>query len=160
MGLIILLLAIPTAISKSTFLIKNDWQERTIELIEKLEGFSPAPYLCEGGLLTIGFGTKAESKIQLITPEEARQKVKDYLYNITFKKIEKYNLTDNQKIALSSFDYNTNKMDKLFVDNILHCEKILKYTKVCNKEGCKELNGLVKRRKIEYDLCINNYNKD
>lgn len=105
-------------------------------------------------MLSIGYGTRAKYEGQTITEEDARKEVFNYLQNVTYKRLEKYDLTDSQKIALASFDYNTNKVEKLFNNGKLECQRILKYVNVCNEDGCKPLYGLQKRRLKEYNLCI------
>lgn len=104
--------------------------------------------------MSIGYGTRAVSIDQTITEAQAKEKLVEYLYSVTYKKLEKYNLTESQKIALSSFDYNTNKVDKLFVEGKLDCKRLLKYVNVCKDGVCTPVAGLQKRRLEEYNLCI------
>ena len=58
---------------------------------------------------------------------------------MTYKRLEKYDLTDSQKIALASFDYNTNKVENLFNNGKLECQRILKYVNVCNEEKIERI---------------------
>lgn len=125
------------------------------------EGFRAKPYICKGGMLTIGYGTKAISSNDIVDKEEATKRLRDYLNEVTYKKIVRYNIkpTPNQLIAISSFDFNTNKMINLInEDKTINCDKILLYNKVKVKttDGYKYevSSGLNKRRIKEYNICI------
>lgn len=114
-----------------------------------------------GGMLTVGYGTKAKDINDVIDKEEGIKRLRQYLNEVTYKKIKRYNLklNENQLIAVSSFDFNTNKLIKLVKNNKIDCEKILLYNKVNVKQsdGTYKLQyseGLDKRRKKEYSLCI------
>lgn len=124
------------------------------------EGFRSKPYTCKGGMLTIGYGTKAKSINDIVDKSEAQKRLREYLNNITYKKIARYNIhpTTNQLIALSSFDFNTNKMINLInEDKSINCDKILLYNKIKVKtdNGYEYIvsEGLNKRRIKEYNIC-------
>lgn len=132
------------------------------QFIMNEESFRSKPYTCLGGILTVGYGTRAKSNKDIVTKAEAQLRLREYLNNITYKKIAKYKvyLTRNQLIAVSSFDFNTDKLVKLIKeDKTIDCEKILKYNKVKQKQDdgsykLVESEGLSKRRLKEYHLCI------
>lgn len=129
-----------------------------MEFIQNQEGFNPKPYYCDGKQLSSGFGTRSNGN-EIISKDEADKRMRKYLDDITWKKFDfsKIKATDAQKIALGSFDYNTDKGLNLIIDGKVNCQKILLYDKVCEKVNgkkiCKKNYGLEKRRKIEYDLC-------
>ena len=100
--------------------------------------------------MSIGYGTKALSKDDFVTKDIARKRLQEYLESVTYKKIEKYNLTDSQKIAFSSFDYNTGRGHKLLQNGKINCKKILLYNKVKGKVNSQ----IDQRRHEEYNLCI------
>lgn len=118
----------------------------------KHEAFRAKAYKCQGNRLSIGYGTSAVSIHQTISESKAQYELRRYLNNVSYKKIEKYNLklTPNQLIAASSFDYNTNKLEKIIVGHSINCNKILKYNTIKGKPN----NGLTKRRFEEYSLCL------
>lgn len=127
------------------------------------EGFRDRVYKCLGGVKTIGFGTKAKSDDEVITKEEGQHRLRKYLNDITYKKIEKYHIkitNESQLVSIASFDYNTDKLLKIVnSDNTIDCKKILLYNKVksIKEDGSVEykvIDNLDKRRHREYELCI------
>ena len=127
------------------------------------EGFRDRVYKCLGGVKTIGFGTKAKYDEEVITKEEGQYRLRKYLNDITYKKIEKYNIkitNESQLVSIASFDYNTDKLLKIVnTDNTIDCKKILLYNKIrtIKEDGSIEYkvnNILDKRRQREYQLCI------
>ena len=124
------------------------------------EGFRSKPYVCKGGMLTIGYGTKAESINDIVDEAEAINRLRKYLNDVTYKKIARYNIhpNPNQLIAITSFDFNTNKMINLInEDKTINCDKILLYNKIKVKtdNGYEYIvsEGLNKRRIKEYNIC-------
>lgn len=130
--------------------------------IKKEEGFRSKVYVCLGGVNTIGYGTKAKSLDEVIDEEEATKRMRSYLENITYKRIKDLNVkyNSNQLIAISSFDFNTNKLDKIINnDGTINCEKIKLYNKIKkkNEDGSYSYvanDNLTQRRLREYNLCI------
>lgn len=130
--------------------------------IKKEEGFRNKVYVCLGGVNTIGYGTRAKNVDEVIDEEEATKRMRSYLENITYQKIKKLNVkyNSNQLIAISSFDFNTNKLDKIInTDGTINCEKIKLYNKikVKNEDGSYSYvtNKVLNERRLrEYDLCV------
>lgn len=130
--------------------------------IKKEEGFRNKVYVCLGGVNTIGYGTRAKNVDEVIDEEEATKRMRSYLENVTYQKIKKLNVkyNSNQLIAISSFDFNTNKLDKIInSDGTINCEKIKLYNKikVKNEDGSYSYvtNKVLNERRLrEYDLCI------
>lgn len=159
---IILLLSCNNITSNQSYTIDGYIVNESVEtFIQQEEGFRAKPYICKGGILTIGYGTKAISLNDIVDKEEAAKRLRDYLNEVTYKKIVRYNIkpTPNQLIAISSFDFNTNKMINLInKDKTINCDKILLYNKVKVKtsDGYKYevSSGLNKRRIKEYNICI------
>jgi lysozyme len=137
-----------------------------LELVKSFEGFSEKPYLCSGGVWTIGYGTTRMSdgtKITQFSPSCTRDEAEEWLlYNISFaeKRVMKYckvPLNDNQISALTSFVYNVgsgafkastlrrriNESD--FVD-------VPRQLARWNKAGGKIVKGLSRRREAESRL--------
>ena len=130
--------------------------------IKKEEGFRNKVYVCLGGVNTIGYGTRAKNVDEVIDEEEATKRMRSYLENVTYQKIKKLNVkyNSNQLIAISSFDFNTNKLDKIInTDGTINCEKIKLYNKikVKNEDGSYSYvtNKVLNERRLrEYDLCV------
>lgn len=130
--------------------------------IKKEEGFRNKVYVCLGGVNTIGYGTRAKNVDEVIDEEEATKRMRSYLEDVTYQKIKKLNVkyNSNQLIAISSFDFNTNKLDKIInTDGTINCEKIKLYNKikVKNEDGSYSYvtNKVLNERRLrEYDLCV------
>jgi len=138
-----------------------------VDMIASFEGFRGKAY-DDFGQLSIGYGTKATSKNQTMTEEEARKELTKQVMQartIVLKAAEefRYDWSDNQVDALTSFTYNngagglrqllTGGKEGARGDDIIS-EKILEY----NKAGGKVLPGLTKRRQAEADLFTQGYN--
>lgn len=128
------------------------------KFIMGFESFRSKPYKCLGGMLTVGYGTRALNNNDIIDEQEAQHRLRKYLNNITYKKIKRYNLkltSLEQLIAISSFDFNTNKLKSIInEDNTINCDKILEYNKVRTNNTYKYSSGLNNRRQKEYELCV------
>ncbi len=132
--------------------------EKGIALIKSFEGCHLTAYLCPAGVWTIGYGHTAGVKEgQVITQAQADNFLKEDL-----AKHEKYvtatglSLNQNQFDALVSFTYNcgNGNLKTLIANRTLAeiAEAILLY----NKSKGKVLDGLVKRRKAEQTLFLEN----
>ena len=128
-----------------------------IELIKKYEGCRLEAYKCPGDVWTIGWGhTAGVYEGQTITQEEADrmflEDVKVYS-NAVEKYEEKYNFTQNQFDALTSFAYNCGVGS---LANVMSCcnskKEIAEECKLYNKASGVVLAGLVRRREEEYQL--------
>lgn len=135
---------------------------QAVELFIKTEeGFRSKPYYCEGGVLTVGYGTRAKNSNDIIDETIATQRLRDYLNNITYPKITTLGLklTEGQLIAAASFDFNTNRLKEIVEGTSINCKKLLKYNKIKiydenNNPKYIESQGLTKRRQKEYNICI------
>jgi len=132
-----------------------------INLIKFFEGFSPKPYICSGGHLTIGFGHKIlkHEKFDYITNSEAETLLRNDL--IIAEKSVLRNITsilsDDQFAALVSFTFN---MGGGALQRSTMRQKInygqyqdagLELLRWIYANG-KILPGLIQRRKAEYKL--------
>lgn len=129
-----------------------------IELIKKYEGCELTAYKCPAGIWTIGYGTtKNVVEGQEIDEKEAKRLLMEDILevaNTLYKLTSSYNLSNNQFNAFLSFFYNLgfkNDQSNRFrkgesIDIIV--SKIPLYVNA----GGKPLNGLIKRRKEEYNL--------
>lgn len=128
------------------------------KFIMDFESFRSKPYKCLGGMLTVGYGTRASNSNDIIDKQEAQYRLRKYLNNITYKKIKRSKLkitSLEQLIAISSFDFNTNKLKSIInEDNTINCHKILEYNKVRVNNTYKYSEGLNNRRQKEYELCV------
>ena len=128
-----------------------------IELIKSYEGCRLQAYLCPAGAWTIGWGhTAGVYEGQVITQEEADrlflEDVKIYS-NAVDKYQDRFNFTQNQFDALTSFAYNCGVGS---LANVMSCcnskKEIAEECKLYNKGGGVVLPGLVRRREEEYQL--------
>lgn len=88
-----------------------------LDIIKRYEGFSAKPYLCPGGVATIGYGsttyadgTKVTLKDKPISEKKAEELLRAYWEKEIWSKLEDYaiklTLSDDQIQALSSLIYN------------------------------------------------------
>jgi len=134
--------------------------------IAGFEGFRSTPY-DDVGKLAIGYGTKASGPNQKITKEQALKAMdKDIKiakeYVLKAKKKHRYNWSDNQVDALTSFTYNAGpkNLNKLIEDGTRGDEEISYMILEYNTSDGKELEGLTKRRKAEAELFTQGYKKE
>lgn len=133
--------------------------QRGKALIKQFEGFRPDAYKVHSGekFYTIGYGHYGPdvTPTMKISREQAEKLLTDDL--VKFERLVDvyqgiYGFNQNQYDALVSFAYNVGSINQLTaygkrsIDMI--AKKMLEYT----KSGGKELAGLVKRRKAEYEL--------
>tara|TARA_R110002020_G_scaffold136961_1_gene305635 strand:- start:513 stop:1232 length:720 start_codon:yes stop_codon:yes gene_type:complete len=128
------------------------------DFIADLEKFRANAYP-DAGRLSIGYGTLASSKNEVITEEEARKRLKKGITeakNVVLKanKKHQYDFTSNQIDALTSFTYNAGQgnFNKLIDGGLRGIEEIADSIELYNKAEGKVLEGLVDRRKKEYSL--------
>lgn len=135
-----------------------------IDMIASFEGFRGKAY-DDFGQLSIGYGTKATSKNQTITQEEARKELTKQVMEartIVLKAAEKhgYDWSDNQIDALTSFTYNLGQgnLNQLLEGGTRGDEEISEMMLEYNKADGRVLGGLTKRRKAEANLFTQGYN--
>lgn len=135
-----------------------------IDMIASFEGFRSTAY-DDFGQLSIGYGTKATSKNQTMTEEEARKELTKQVMQartIVLKAAEKhgYDWSENQIDALTSFTYNLGQgnLNQLLENGTRGNEEISEMMLEYDKADGKTLGGLTKRRKAEADLFTQGYN--
>lgn len=133
-----------------------------IDLVCEFEGFSPKPYRCPAGILTIGFGrTDGVQDGDTTTKDAERSYVLKHLTNLDrqFEKLITVNLTDNERAALLSFVYNvgigaftkSTLLRRLNTgDRVAAAEQFGVWTRA----NGKVLQGLVRRRDAEKTLFL------
>jgi lysozyme len=141
----------------------------SIELIESFESFQPKPYQCSAGKMTIGYGhvLKKNSKIQSITKSKAKKILMNDIKlaeNCINKKVV-VKLTQGQFDALCSLVFNwgighfsrSKGLQQLNASNFIEASKeFFSEEKGVVFVNGKKSNGLIRRRKAEYnDLWCN-----
>ena len=131
--------------------------KKALKIIKKYEGFSPKPYFCPAGVLTIGYGHTGVDvrKGMVITKKQATELLKKDL--VRFKKnVLKYDSiyhwNMNQYQALLSFAYNIGSIDQLTDYGRRSIGEIEKAIPKYVKTNGVVLQGLVKRRNEELKL--------
>ena len=129
-----------------------------IELIKKFEGCKLAPYVCSGGVLTIGYGHTGSdvAEGQEINQECAEQLLKEDLAEFEgyVNKMVEPELTQCQFDALVAWTFNlgpTNLSTSTLLKRLNSDElnDVPYQIKRWNKAGGKVLDGLVRRREAE-----------
>lgn len=126
-----------------------------LDLIQKFEGFRPTAYQDIVGVWTIGFGTtEGVKKGDVISFEEAKQRLLSFLEKNVYKDLNSLGLNQNQFDACCSFCYNLG-MQKFHIST-LRKKIIAKDWKGAAAEflkwdmaGGKHVYGLTLRRKAE-----------
>lgn len=132
-----------------------------ISFVKGFEGFNQNAY-DDYGQTSIGYGTRALPGERSISEEEAQARLNAELATHR-KRVEDlnnrvgYNFTPNQLDALTSFDYNTGRLEQLTDNGSRDIETIAQKIQLYNKAGGKPLAGLTRRRKEEAALFINGY---
>jgi lysozyme len=141
---------------------------KNIDIIIQFEGFESKPYVCSGGVDTIGFGstryadgTKVKLSDKAITKDEAMELLMATLgtYEDAIHKNVIAPINQNQFDALVSFVYNVGagnfakstllkKLNK--ADYQGASDEFLRW----NRAGGKVLNGLTRRRDAERSLFL------
>lgn len=138
--------------------------QKGLDLIKSFEGFSPTPYLCPAGILTIGYGTtKGVTKAMKVTEKGAEILLKRDVgyFEMMVESWVKVPLSQNQFDALVSFVYNVKK-EAFITSTLLKDLNAGRYDLVpeqikrffyITKNGKKEISkGLINRRQKEAEL--------
>lgn len=134
-----------------------------IKLIKQFEGFSPLPYTCAGGYLTIGYGHKLlpSDRYKKLTEERASIILKKDLLR-TERAVLRYidpPLTDDQFAALVSFTFNLGPATlqrstlRQKINYGQYKEAAKEFPRWVYAAG-KKLPGLARRRKTEKKLFL------
>lgn len=137
--------------------------EKGISLIKEYEGLKLKPYLCSGGVATIGYGatfyadgrrvTLQDDPITELQAENLLRETLVQFENIVKKRL-KVDVSQNQFDALVSHTFNTGGSANLFkLTNQREFDKAAKWMEVTytTAKGVV-LKGLVRRRKAEAEL--------
>lgn len=141
--------------------------QKGLELIKSFEGLSLKPYVCAGGINTIGYGStyytngkKVTLQDKPITKEQAEELIKHSLstYEKAVDSFCRDDISQSQFDALVSFAYNlgTGALQKSTLIKKVNANpqdptikaEFLKW----NKAGGRALAGLTKRRQAEANL--------
>lgn len=134
--------------------------QKGITLLKFLEGFRSTPYLCPGGVWTIGYGhTRSVRGGMKITKPMAEELLKEDLYSMerAIARLVTVELTQDQFDALALFVFNVgvHSLDKSSLLKRLnkgwYSQVPAQLAKWVYADG-KKLNGLVRRRKAEIGL--------
>ena len=132
--------------------------EELVEKVKEFEGFRKTAYLCQAGVLTIGYGRTENVKQNEVTNVSREtillKKRLELDMNYVKNKMTKYNLSDNEVYALTDFIFNLGRkrLDTLTVNYTRTKNEIKEAILLYNKANGKVLPGLVKRREWEYRL--------
>lgn len=152
--------SISTSSSKSSNLDYTD----AVDFIKSQEGFIPKAKW-DYAQYSVGYGTKAKNKNEIISKEEAENRLKIELGPI-IEKIQskvKVPLNTGQLIALASINYNTGSLANKLIDKINKGEdpsiiaNTIKSMALTGVGSNKVLPGLVKRRNEEANLFLRGY---
>jgi lysozyme len=141
--------------------------QKGLELIKQFEGLSLTPYVCAGGINTIGYGSTyylSGKKVTLrdpkITLQQAEDLLKDSLYTYE-KAVDSFcrdDISQGNFDALTSFAYNlgigalqkSTLIKKINANpkDVTIADEFLKW----NKANGSVLKGLTKRRQAEANL--------
>jgi len=141
--------------------------QKGLELIKQFEGLSLTPYVCSGGINTIGYGNtyytngkKVTLQDQPITKQQAEELLKHSLstYEKAVDSFCRDDISQSQFDALVSFAYNlgTGALQKSTLikkvnanpKDVTIADEFLKW----NKAAGRVLAGLTKRRQAEANL--------
>ena len=126
-----------------------------VELIKRFEGCRLKAYKCAAGVWTIGYGhTKGVKANDTITQEEAEKLLLDDItkYENHVSTFKNYKFNNNEFSALVSFAFNVGSINQLTNNGKRTKYQIAQHIKKYVYAAGKKLDGLVKRRKAEYDL--------
>jgi lysozyme len=130
------------------------------DFVKNFEGFNPKAY-SDYKQWSVGYGTKGR-KGEVIDKAEAERRLQQELgrHRARVEKLNVsagYNFTDNELDALTSFDYNTGRLEQLTANGKRSKEEIANMMLKYNKAGGKALPGLTSRRAAEHQLFTKGY---
>lgn len=131
-------------------------------LIKQFEGLRLKIYDDGYGVKTIGYGHTGKNLPENISETKAKEYLKLDIAKAE-KQVNKYNYpyTQNQFDALVSFAFNVGSIDQITANGTRTLNEVKEKIKLYIYAGGKVSNGLVKRRKAEYDLfCKNDKDED
>lgn len=127
--------------------------ETLVDAVKEMETFIPEAY-GDYKQTSVGYGTRAKSDGEVLTQEEADARLREELTMHagridTAAQKAGLKLTDNQRNALISFDFNTGSGAYLLETSAGDLSEVKRRLKLYTKAGGEELKGLVNRRKRE-----------
>jgi len=128
-----------------------------IELIKKFEGCRLKAYKCAAGVWTIGYGhTKGVKVNDTITQEEAEKLLLSDItkYEADVNSYKNYQFNTNEFDALVSFAFNVGSIKGLTNSGKRTKYQIAQHIQAYVYAGGKKLQGLINRRKAEYELFV------
>lgn len=142
-------------------MIDMEISDNCLNLVKKFEGFSPTPYICPAGKLTVGFGhvVKANEHFDIITEDHALHLLaKDLEWaQSSVCQCVNVDITQNQYDALVSFAFNVgggaflkSTLLRKLNDGEDCAEEFLRWV----YGGSQKLPGLVARREAERALFL------
>lgn len=132
-----------------------------LSFVKGFEGFNQSAY-DDYGQVSIGYGTRARKGETSISREDAESRLNEEIA-MHRRRVENlntragYNWTPNQLDALTSFDYNTGRLEQLTANGTRDQATIAQKLPLYNKAGGKELRGLTRRRQAETRLFLQGY---
>lgn len=132
--------------------------QKGIDLIKKYEGCRLTAYKCPAGIWTIGYGHTLNVHLgDVITQEDAENYLRDDLikYEMMVNAYNyKYAWNQNQFDALVSFAYNIGNINGVTAAGTRTKTQIANAMLLYVHAAGKILNGLVRRRREEYELFV------
>lgn len=131
-----------------------------IDIVASFEGWNPKAFW-DYAQWSIGYGTKARSKTEVITKDEGRARLEEEMAGFAATVNSKsssfgYNWTQKQKDALTSFAYNlgSGALNTVTDNGKRSNREISQAMLLYNKAGGKVLQGLAKRRQAEQRIFL------
>lgn len=130
-------------------------------LVKQFEGWNPNAY-DDYGQTSIGYGTRARKGEKSISKAEAEKRLGEELAKHQSRvdaigKKHGYDWTPNERDALTSFDYNTGRLEQLTANGTRTKQEIAEKMLLYRKAGGEVLRGLERRRKAEQKLFLDGY---
>ena len=127
-----------------------------MDAVKEMESFIPEAY-GDYKQTSVGYGTRAKSEGEVLSKEEADARLREEL-SMHAGRIDGaaqkagVTLSDNQRNALISFDFNTGRGGYLLETSNGDMQEVKRRLLLYTKAGGEELKGLVNRRKREAEL--------
>lgn len=132
--------------------------EGFLGFVKGFEGFTAKP-VGDYKQTSIGYGTRARKGEKNISKAEADRRLRSELSTHRSRVVKHatkhgYNFTEGQINALTSFDFNTGRLEQLTANGTRSPSTIAKKMLAYRKAGGKVLQGLVKRRRAEQRMFL------
>lgn len=129
--------------------------------IKKKEGFSSHAYK-DHKQYSIGYGTKAKSKTEVITQKEANVRLYKHIKKVILPSLNGVKFQSIEQVhAAIDFSYNVGhnrfKRDVVTKDGVIDCSKMMAYNKIRDKNGNLVYNEGLAQRRLENFLSCSSY---